>query len=304
MNAQKITTFGHLASLICVTVWGATFISTKILLQTFTPAEILFIRCIIASIALFLCRPQRLKLTDKKQEFLFIGAGLSGITLYFLFENIALTCTAASNVSVIITVAPFFTALFSAWFLKSEKPRGQFYIGFLVAIMGVGLISYNGSIVLELNPLGDLLAVLAALAWAIYSILTKKIGACGYNMIVATRRVFFYGLLFMIPVLLLTETKMTLQELLRPLHLGNFLFLGLGASALCFVIWNIAVKFIGAVKTSVYIYLVPVVTVAISTFILKEPLTPALVIGTLLTLIGLWLSETRFFERFLKSPVV
>ena len=128
-----------------------------------------------------------------------MGAGLCGVCLYYLLENIALTFTMASNVGVIISVAPFFTALLSRLFLKQEERLNiGFFIGFLVAIAGIALISFNGS-ALHLNPAGDLLALLAAFIWACYSILTRKISSYGYNTILTTRRVFLYGLLFMIP---------------------------------------------------------------------------------------------------------
>lgn len=229
-----------------------------------------------------------------------MAAGVSGITLYYLLENIALTLTTASNVGIIITIAPFITALLSHWFLKSEKPKLQFYIGFLAAIAGIALISFDGGSAVELNPMGDFLAILAAVAWAIYSILTRKISELGHNTIQTTRRVFFYGLLLMLPILSLMDFRLGFERFTSPVNLGNILFLGLGASALCFVTWNTAVKLLGTIRTSVYIYLVPVVTVAASVLILKEPLTPMLIVGAGLTLVGLWLSETKMFEGIKK----
>ncbi|MDD4599539.1 MAG: DMT family transporter, partial [Negativicutes bacterium] len=86
-------------------------------------------------------------------------------------ENIALTYTFASNVGGIISIAPFFTAIFAHLFLDGEKLRWQFFIGFAVAIIGIFLISFNGSSHLKLNPTGDILAVLAAMVWAAYSVL-------------------------------------------------------------------------------------------------------------------------------------
>lgn len=297
MEPRKTVSMGHVAALVTIIIWGTTFISTKVLLRTFTPIEILFTRFLIGFFVLLLLRPRRLRLAARRQEWLFVAAGASGITLYYLLENIALTMTNASNVGIIITVAPFFTALLSAVFLKTEKPRGQFYIGFVVAIIGVALISFSGSRSLELNPAGDLLALAAAVMWAVYSILTRKISDLGHNTILSTRRVFFYGLLFMLPLLFLMDFHLEPAQFASAVNICNILFLGLGASALCFVTWGTAVRLLGAVKTSVYIYLVPVVTVAASVLVLGEPLTPVLVAGAALTLAGLWLSETKRFER-------
>lgn len=291
MNRKK--TAGHLAALLTIIIWGTTFISTKILLVDFQPVEILFFRFIMGFLILFAVYPRRLKTADKKQELIFAAAGLSGVCLYYLLENIALTYTMASNVGVIISVAPFFTAILAHLFMKSEeKLRIHFFIGFIVAMVGILLISFNG-VELKLNPLGDLLAFTAALIWAYYSILTRRIGSFGYPVILYTRRIFFYGILFMIPTLFFLDFQLDLSRFSNMAYLFNILYLGIGASALCFVTWNFAVNELGAVKTSVYLYMVPVITVVTSVMVLHEPLTFLAGMGTVLTLAGLFLSEKR-----------
>ena len=299
MNHKQALT-GHVLALATVMVWGTTFISTKVLLRSFTPVEILFIRFVIGFIALMAAYPHRMKLTQRKHELYFAAAGLSGVTLYFLMENIALTYTLASNVGVIVSVAPFFTAIAAHIFLDGEKLKPPFFIGFLAALAGICFISFSGS-TLKLDPIGDVLAVLAALDWAIYSILMKKIGALNYGTVPATRRTFFYGLIFMIPALVFFGFKPEAGALIKPVNLFNLLFLGLGASALCFASWNFALKLLGAVKTSVYIYLVPVITVICSFLMLHEPITPLALIGMLLTLLGLFISENRLPLRRKKT---
>lgn len=211
----------------------------------------------------------------------------------FLLENIALTYTFASNVGVIISISPFFTAIFAHLFLTSEKWNLKFFIGFTVAVIGIFLISFNGNNILKLNPLGDILAVLAAIIWVAYSILTKKISEFHYNTIQTTCRIFIYGLVFMIPALFIFGFKPNMDLLIQPVNLFNILFLGLGASALCFVTWNSAVKILGAVKTSVYIYIVPVITVITSVIVLREKITGITLFGTILTITGLFISENK-----------
>lgn len=291
MRNQKA--IGHAAALLTILIWGTTFISTKILLTDFQPVEILFFRFVLGFLALFAANPRYLQMADRRQELTFAAAGLCGICLYYLLENIALTYTMASNVGVIISIAPFFTAIMTQ---LSAKPKAKlscrFFIGFAVAMAGIICISFNGS-QLQLNPTGDFLAVLAALVWAGYSILTKKISSFGYSVLLSTRRTFFYGILFMIPTLFFFDFHLDVSRLMNPAHLLNILYLGLGASALCFVTWNFAVRELGAVRTSVYIYMVPVITVLTSFLILHEPLTFLSIIGTALTLIGLFLSEDK-----------
>lgn len=290
MENNKAT--GHLTAIFTIFIWGITFISTKVLLDKFAPIEILFFRFAIALAALIIIYPHRLRLKDKKQEILFMGAGICGVTLYYLLENIALTYTMASNVAVILSAAPFFTAMFTHIFRKKEKLYINFFIGFVLAMAGICLISFNGSR-LHLNPLGDLLALGAAIVWAAYSVITRKISDYGYNTIQTTRRIFIYGLLFMVPVLAASDFSFNLSRFSDKICLFNILFLGLGASAVCFVTWNFTLKVLGAVKTSVYIYLTPVVTIIASFIFLDEKLTYISLAGTVLTLTGLILSERK-----------
>ncbi|MGE4276750.1 MAG: DMT family transporter [Lawsonibacter sp.] len=296
MSRGKEST-GHLFAVITILIWGTTFISTKVLLRAFSPIEILFLRFTIGLIALSFVYPHRLKLQGRTQELYFAAAGLSGVTFYYLLENIALTYTFASNVGVIISISPFFTAIFAHLFLEGEKLKPQFFVGFVVALAGIFLISFHGSSVLKLNPFGDVLAVLAAVVWAAYSILTKKISGFHHNTIQTTRRIFFYGLVFMIPALFIFRFHPKPDLLIQPINLFNILFLGLGASALCFVTWNSAVGILGAVKTSVYIYSVPVITVVTSVIVLHEKITGIAVLGIVLTLAGLFLSEHKISAK-------
>ena len=92
---------GHIAAIVTCLIWGTTFVSTKVLLQDFGPVDLLFSRFLLGYFTLWLMRPKKLR-TEKGQEIIFVGAGLCGVCLYYLFENIALTYTQASNVSVIV----------------------------------------------------------------------------------------------------------------------------------------------------------------------------------------------------------
>lgn len=294
MNNKRIT--GHVAALFTLIIWGTTYISTKVLLREFQPVEILFFRFVMGLIALFVAYPHVLKGTTKRQEMTFALAGLSGLTLYYLLENIALTYTSASNVGVIISVAPFFTAVMSGIFLKEEKPKIGFYLGFVVAMAGICIISFNG-VELNLNPKGDVLALIAAFVWALYAVLSKKIAGYGYNIIQSTRRIFTYGIIFMIPTLFFFDFNFDLTRFRDSVNLLNMIYLGIGASAVCFVTWNFAVKVLGAVKTSIYIYTSPVITVVMSVIILNEKVTFLSAVGIVLTLTGLLLSDAKMFLK-------
>lgn len=268
---------GHMAAMFSAIVWGVTFVSTKALLGDFEPVEILIIRMSIGFLVLCVLCPRLLHVTDRRQELWFAAAGLCGICLYYLLENIALTYTMASNVGVIVAVAPFFTAMLTRLVYGDRLGRG-FLLGFVIAMAGICIIMFNGQ-ELHVDPLGDALAFLAALVWAFYSVILRKIGT------------FMYGILFMIPAALALGFSPDLGALAEPDMLGHMLFLGVVASAMCFVTWGFATRRLGAVETSAYIYLIPVVTVVSSAMFLDEDITALAVLGTVMTLAGLIISE-------------
>ena len=107
--SSRQRTLGHAAALMTILIWGTTFVSTKVLLRDFTPVTVLFTRFVIGYAFLWCLKPRFLPFSGWKKEFLFAGAGLTGVTLYFLLENIALTHTFASNVG-----------LSWQWFLSSQ----------------------------------------------------------------------------------------------------------------------------------------------------------------------------------------
>ena len=286
---------GHAVALLTVLVWAVTFVSTKVLLAHVAPIEILFFRFVLGFVALAVLRPRRLAVRGMAEERWFILAGATGVMLYYLLENVALTFASASVVGVVVAAAPLFTGIASAVAFK-DRLRAPFFVGFAVAMAGVCLVSFSGSAstALALGPqdiVGVGLALAAAATWAVYSLVTKKLSTFGYDSVLVTRRTFAWGLALMLPTLPLLGFSPDWAALALPEAWGNLLFLGLGASALCFVTWNVAVRELGPVRTSLYIYLVPALTVLASAAVLGDPLTPPVVAGVLLTIAGLLLSE-------------
>jgi len=290
VDKRKITQ-GHISAFLTIFIWGTTFISTKVLLDSFSPIEILFFRISIAYLALFLIHPHFMKFSGKKEELMFMVAGLCGVTLYFIFQNISLTYTLASNASILISVSPFFTAIFSYFYGKDEKLEPAFFIGFIISIMGIILIAYNGNYVLKLNPIGDLLSILCGVVWAVYCVVMNKLSVYHYHPIQSTRKVFFYGLIFLMPILLVSDFNLDIARFSSLPNLMNILFLAIGASALCFITWNFSLSVLGAIKTSVYLYIVPVISIIMSAIVLHEKITPLAIAGVILILAGLYLSE-------------
>lgn len=275
----------------CVLIWGATFIATKVLLKDLGPIGILLIRTILGTAALcILCRG-RLPRTTWRTEILFAAAGLCGVCLYFVLENTALLYTTASNVSVIVSVSPLITGLLAWRFLRAERPRWNFFVGFAAAIAGIWLVSGAGTE--EGTGIGgDLIALGSAACWAVYSVLVRRTGSLGYPVALVTRRIFVYGLIFLIILFLCSGETISPEVFLSVPDILNLLFLGLGASAFCFFAWNYAVGVLGAVQTTIVLYCVPVVTVVLAALILGERVAPLGYAGIALTVGGMVIAQS------------
>lgn len=283
----------HLVAFLVVAIWGVTFVFTKLLLMVgLTAAQIFVLRFIMAYLLLLvytLVRKQfRLFASSWQHELLMVALGITGGSLYFLMENSAMIYTTTTNTSLIVCLCPLFAALLVALFYRSMRLHGIQIAGTVMAAIGVVIVVLNGRFVLHLSPLGDTLAFGACLCWAFYSLLMIPAGQ-HYDTLFITRKVFFYGLLSMIPYFLIYSDLPSLSVVLRPDVLANLLFLGCIASMLCYLAWNWVIKKLGAVIVTNYVYFNPVTTVIFAWLILSERITIYFLIGTLLILTGMYL---------------
>ncbi|MCR5085039.1 MAG: DMT family transporter [Succinivibrionaceae bacterium] len=279
---------GHLCAIAVILMWGLTFVSSKVLLADFTPVEILFDRFVVALLALLAIAPKALRFHGWRAEGYAALAGLFGITIYFVCENTALIYSSSANVSLIVSMAPLFVALLNLIIDRSTHLGWPFALGFLLAMSGVGVLTL-GSLELSLNPLGDALALAAAVEWGLYSLCLVKLQRLGLGSVEITAKTFLYSLILTVPLMGGYELKW--ERLCDPTNALNLLFLGVLASSLCFFAWSHAVALIGSVRTNIYIYAIPVITAAGATLLIAEPITMHLILGAALALGGLALSQ-------------
>ena len=285
----------HLIAFMIVVIWGTTFISTKVLiLNGLSPEDIFLYRFIPAYTGMLFFSRSRLFADSLKDEFIFLILGITGGSLYFLTENFAIKITQVTNVAFIVCAAPLLTAILSHFFLKNERLNRRILQGSLLALCGVALVVFNGKFILQLNPLGDLLSFLAALSWATYTILFKQVSA-RYPIGFITRKVFFYGIITILPAFAFRPLMTDLQLLCRPVVCLNILFLGIAASLLCYFFWNKVIKHLGAVKATIFVYIVPIITLIASSLILDETITVYAVAGMTMILTGvIWAERGKY----------
>ena len=306
----------HLVAFIVVAIWGSTFVFTKLLLLSgLTPAQIFTLRFIIAYVLLLGWTAFRgwrranhtsqfsplsfhlshLFCNNWRDELLMVALGVTGGSVYFLAENAAMLYTTATNTSLIVCSCPLFAMLLFAVFYRQSEPITRVQaLGSLMACLGMAAVVLNGHFVLHLSPLGDLLAFGACLCWAVYSILMKP-ALERYSTIFITRKVFFYGLLTMIPYYLLrpAEANPSIFQSFNSSILFNLLFLGIVASLLCFLVWNWVIRRLGPVVATNWVYFNPITTIAFAWWLLHEQITPWFLLGTLLILLGMYLADRK-----------
>ena len=285
-----------MVAFLVVVVWGTTFVFTKLLLLAgLTAAQIFVLRFIVAYLLLLVYtlfrRHFRLFASSWQDELLMVALGITGGSLYFLTENSAMIYTTTTNTSLIVCLCPLFAALLIALFYRSQRLHGIQIVGTVIAAIGVIVVVLNGRFVLHLSPLGDTLAFGACLCWAFYSLLMIPAGQ-HYDTVFITRKVFFYGLLSMIPYFWIHPDMPSFSLVLRFDILANLLFLGCVASMVCYLAWNWVIKKLGAVVVTNYVYLNPVTTVLFAWLILSERITIYFLLGTLLILVGMYLCNS------------
>ena len=284
----------HAVAFLVVAIWGSTFVFTKLLLVGGpSAAQIFTLRFIIAYVLLLLYslyKGIRWLADTWQDEALMAMLGLTGGTLYFLTENSAMLYTTTTNTSLIVSLSPLAASALISIFYKSQRLNRLQALGSLMASIGVALVVLNGHFVLHLSPLGDMLAFCAALCWGVYSLLMIPANS-RYDVLFTTRKVFFYGLLFMIPYFLWQPGLGVDLLFQQPELVCNLLFLGCIASMLCFVAWNWVLKKLGAVVATNYVYLNPVTTIVFAWLILSEQITVFFLLGTALILLGMYLAE-------------
>ena len=283
----------HLAALFTVSVWGATFVSTKALIAAgLTPAEIFLMRFALGYLCILPLAPRRLRAENRRDEAAFAAAGVCGGSLYFLLENVALEYAPASNVSLLVCTAPVWTALAAGRADRGERMTRRQAAGAALAAAGMALVVLNGRFVLHISPAGDLLALAAALSWMGYSLVIKRLGA-RYPASFIARKVFFYGMATILPVFAFHPFAATGELLARPVVWANLLFLGVVASGFCYALWNAVMRRLGAVRATNYIFFNPLVTMLTAALCIGERITAPALAGAAMILCGMWHAERR-----------
>lgn len=290
--ARNNTWTYHLVAFATVAIWGCTFVSTKVLmLNGLSPAQIFTLRFLIAYVMMLAVYHSRLWADSWRDELKMMLLGISGGSLYFLSENEAMNFTSTTNTSLIVCSCPLFATLLVRLVYRSTTRISMMQLGgSLLAFAGMVIVVLNGRFVLHLSPLGDALAFTACLSWSVYSLLMKWVSA-KYGAAFITRKVFFYGVLTILPYYIFYPTLPTAAVLTKPVVVGNLAFLGCLASMICFLTWNWCISKLGAVKATNWVYFNPITTMIFASWVLDEKITPYFLAGATCILLGMFVAD-------------
>lgn len=291
---KQTKTLIHILAILISVLWGTTFVSSKVLINHgLLPSQIMFLRFMLAYFCMLAIAGRRLFAKSFKDEMLLAGLGLAGGSLYFMAENTALQFTQACNVSILISLTPLFTSLTAVLLYKNERITRFLIWGGLLALAGVVLVVFNGHFVLKLSPIGDILTLTASCLWVVYSVILKRLNNSGYSSAFITRKVFFYGIITILPFLILGNSHFQFSILTNVTVLGNLFYLGILASFIAYLSWNYVVKKLGIIASTNYLYLNPLATFITSAIVLHEHITFVGIIGGTMILSGVYFSQLK-----------
>lgn len=283
----------HFLAFVTVLFWGTSFVSTKVLLEyEFSAVQIFTIRFVVTYLILLLASHRKFRCENLKHELILFICGITGCTLYFWTENTALTLSSSSNVSLIVCTNPLLIMIFGGIIYKTERLCKRQVLGCLVTFVGMVLVVLNGKFVLKVSPLGDFLAFGSALVWTIYSLVIKKLNGV-YSTLFITRKVFFYGMLTSVPIMLVENSQVPWSNFTLPVVIFNFLCLTVFSSLFGYLIWNKVLKQLGTVLASNYIYAIPLVTIVTAILALGERITSVAILGAFAIVAGMVLAEIK-----------
>jgi len=275
-----------------IAIWGGSFIATKIAVQEVSPVTVVWLRFFIGTVILgyFAWKRKELALPKRKDVLDLLWLGFLGITLHQWLQSSGLVTSEASTTAWLVSISPIFMALLGWIFLK-EKLSFRTITGFLLATIGVVLVVTKGDIRSIINGKfgvsGDILILISALNWAIFSVLSRPILE-RFSAIKVTFYVLFLGWLLTSVQFLFGHHWIEFNQL-STAGWASVAFLGIFCSALAYIFYNDGLKALPASKVGAFLYLEPLIATIVAAAVLSESIVLASLTGGGMILLGVWL---------------
>ena len=278
--------------------WGMSFVWTKIVLEVYNPITIVFLRLIISSVFLLVIFKitKLLQLVKKEDYKIFFLSALFEPLLYFLGENFGLKEVSSTIASVIIATIPLVTPVFALFIIKEKITIFQI-IGIAISFIGILLMVVDKNLNLTASPNGIILMFMAVFSTVGYGVTIKKL-SLRYNSFSIIAYQNLIGVFYFLPFFLIFDYKEFIKITPSVKSLSALFQLAIFASSLAFMCYIQVVKRIGVSRANVFSNLIPIVTAVFSFFILDEKFYIQKIIGILIVILGVFLSQSdKIFKR-------
>jgi len=285
MNNKVI---GALFLSLAASIWGAMYVIVKVVVDVVPPLELVWFRYLIAVIVLAIigiCLKQSWKIAKKDWLLIFL-VGLIGNTLSIVTQEMGTMLSTAQMGAIITATTPAFMVFFARFILK-EKITIKKCFSIALATIGVGILVGNGQIDLT-QQLGGFYLLIAALTWALMSVLVKKIPGY-YSQIIVTTYSSMIAILLLTPFVIPRLKNLDFSMVLQPTILGGLLYLGIISTAGGFLLWNQGLRLMNASSGGLFFFFQPIVGTFLGWFLLGETIGLTFWVGTILIFSGVFI---------------
>lgn len=285
------TIIGILCGLTAASIWGGMYVVSKVVLDVIPPFALLAIRLILGTLTLGIVIVFRNNTRFTRQHFInsvLVGFVGYGISLGFQFVGTKLST--ASNGSLVTSATPAFVLLFAPYLLK-EKATTRGIIALMISTLGViAVIDPRTADFSSSLFIGNLSLLAAALTWALYSVLVRKISKSA-DLLVSSMVMLLGGIPTSILFGIFEVNRQGIGEITSGV-IGGVLFLGIISTAIAMFLWNFAFARLPATVASLTFFAQPIVGSLLGWFFLEEKITPLFLLGGILIGTGLVISSS------------
>ena len=285
---MKTKLIGALLLSLAASIWGAMYVVVKVVVDVVPPLELVWMRYIVAILALGLigiCTKQIWRVA-KKDWFIIFAIGLIGNTISIVTQEMGTMLSTAQMGAIITSTTPAFMVLFARYILNEAMSLKK-WLSIIIATVGVGIIVGNGKIDIS-QQLGGLYLLFAALTWALMSVLVKKVPQ-QYSQIVVTTYTSGLAVILLTPFVLPRLHQLDWHAIFEPTILGGILYLGIISTACGFLLWNKGLQLMNASSGGIFFFLQPIVGTFLGWLLLGETIGIPFWIGTICIFLGVFI---------------
>jgi drug/metabolite transporter (DMT)-like permease len=279
------TLLGSLYLVLASSIWGGMYVVVKVVVSVIPPLELVWLRYVVAIFALLIIgfiTKQKWRI-EKRYFLIIIAIGIIGNAISIVAQETGTMLSTAQMGAIITSATPAFMVIFARLILK-ERLTLKKGISVCLATIGVLLIVGIGNMSIS-STLGGIWLLIAAITWALMSVLVKKLPS-DYSQIVVTTYSILVALIVLTPFVLPRLHEINISELTHPTIWGGLLYLGVISTAVGFLLWNRGLQMLNASNGGLFFFFQPVVGTLLGWLILGENIGVTFWIGSILILTG------------------